>query len=214
MEFSFANVSSDDRPRSMRDADVRKRRRAMLDEPHIRPLTAYAAELRKRGHGEVPDFDPLDGGMNAQVLFLFEKPGSMTADGRGSGFISRNNDDPTAEATFEFMRKAALPRKLTVTWNLIPWWNGTRKITGQELREGAVCVRGLIALLPSLRAVVLVGRNAAKAKPQLVDIGLAVFTSAHPSPLVRAKFPDRWRRIPLEWAKVGKAIGGIVQMDR
>jgi hypothetical protein len=49
----------------------------------------------------VPDFDPLDGGVNAQVLFLLEKPGPMAAeDGKraGSGFISRDNDDGTAEA--------------------------------------------------------------------------------------------------------------------
>jgi hypothetical protein len=77
---------------------------------------------------EVPEFDSLDGGVDARVLFLFEKPGPMTAEGNGanrrvgSGFISRNNDDPTAEATFTFMRQANLPRKLTILWNVIPWW--------------------------------------------------------------------------------------------
>ena len=58
------------------------------------------------GVGPVPDFDPLDGGIETRTLFLFEKPGRMTADGFarrfGSGFISRNNDDQTAEATFAF----------------------------------------------------------------------------------------------------------------
>ena len=34
----------------------------------------YAAKLRLRGGVEVPEFDPLDGGVDAQVLFLFEKP--------------------------------------------------------------------------------------------------------------------------------------------
>ena len=71
----------------------------------------------------------------------------MTADGStfsrrsGSGFISRNNDDPSAAATIEFMEKAGIPRTLTVIWNVIPWWNGTRKVTGPELREGVECVR-------------------------------------------------------------------------
>ena len=40
---------------------------------------------------EVPDFDPLDGGVEARALFLFEKPGRMTAGQSGSGFISRDN---------------------------------------------------------------------------------------------------------------------------
>src|SRR5215472_17455807 len=88
---------NDDYPRSMRDAAVREPRSAMLSESDMRPLTAHALKLRKSGQGQVPDFDPLDGGINARILFLFEKPGPMTSDGRGSGFISRNNDDPTAE---------------------------------------------------------------------------------------------------------------------
>jgi hypothetical protein len=47
-------------------------------------------------------------------LFLFEKLGPMTAEAGGSGFISRNNDDPTAEATFRFMEQAKIPRKLSI----------------------------------------------------------------------------------------------------
>jgi len=42
----------------MRDAGVREQRKAMLSQPHIAPLTAYAAELRQRPDVEVPDFDP------------------------------------------------------------------------------------------------------------------------------------------------------------
>lgn len=182
----------------------------MLHEPHIEPLTAYAVKLHKRGYGDVPNFDPLDGGTNAQMLFLFEKPGPMTAKGgtrAGSGFISRNNDDPTAEATFNFMKRAGIPRKVTVTWNLIPGWNDTRKVTGQELGDGLSCLEELIRLLPKLRAVVLVGKHAAKAAPYFKSRhpDIRLFTSAHPSPLVRAKFPDRWNRIPAAWAKARTA---------
>src|SRR5437016_7487658 len=128
-----------DSPRSMRDADVWMCRRAMLGEAHIAVLTKYAAQLRERRLGEVPDFDPLDGGVDARVLFLFEKPGRMTAEAgkrAGSGFISRNNDDGTAAAMFDFMRQAGIPRKMTVIWNVVPWWNGTRKVTSEELRTG------------------------------------------------------------------------------
>ena len=74
----------DDRPRSMRDAAVRERRKSMLSLPHVAPLATYAAKLRERGSVEVPEFDPPDGGIDAQVLFLFEKPGRMTAEGKGN----------------------------------------------------------------------------------------------------------------------------------
>jgi hypothetical protein len=192
----------------MRYADVRERRQIMLYESHIAPLTAYADRLRACGGAmEVPYFDPLDGGIDARILFfLCEKPGPMTGQGAGSGFISRNNDDPSAEATFEFMRQAGIPRKLTVTWNVVPWWNGTRKVTGPELREGIGCVRELISLLPELRAVVLVGAKAGRAEGQLRGSDLAVFASAHPSPLVRASHFERWKAIPTEWVKALHAL--------
>jgi hypothetical protein len=60
---------SDDYPRSLMDMETRRRRRALLSLPHIAPLTAYASALRLRGSVEVPEFDPLDGGINAQICF-------------------------------------------------------------------------------------------------------------------------------------------------
>jgi uracil-DNA glycosylase len=199
-----------DQPRSLRDPVVHRQRTAMLLEPHIAPLSKYAARLRAMGRGEVPNFDPLDGGTNAQVLFLFEKPGPMTSEAGGSGFISRNNDDPTAEATFLFMDRAGIRRGKTVTWNVIPWWNGTRKITPSELQEGLAQLKELIALLPQLCAIVFVGARAAQAQKHLAGHlaarQLSCSISDHPSPLVRAKFPDRWNNIPTEWAKVRSAL--------
>lgn len=197
-----------DVPRALRDSDARSLRRRLLDAPHMRPLNEYVAGLRKRSGVEVPDFDPLDGGVDACILFLFEKPGRMTGDdGRGSGFISRDNDDPTAENTFLFMRAAGIPRKLTVTWNVIPWWNGTRTVTAAELREGAEETRRLTGLLPRLRAVVFVGAQARSARPRLEDTGLAFFSSRHPSQIVRFTRPDEWRAIPSAWAEAGIAVG-------
>jgi hypothetical protein len=177
----------------------------MLGLPHIAPLTALAAGLRGHATPVVPDFDPLDGGIEAQALFLFEKPGPMAAgsgERPGSGFISRNNDDATAHATFEFMRQAGIPRKLTVIWNLIPAWNGTRTVTTQEVRHGVESVVELVKLLPQLSVVVMVGRSAGRAKPYLATTDLALIHSYHPSPIVKAASRQKWEMIPLQWAKV------------
>lgn len=193
-----------DGPRTLRDPKEGERRRGLLALPHMAPLVKYTAELRQREGVEVPEFDPLDGGVNAQVLFLFEKPGPMTAvEGRraGSGFISRNNDDPTAEATFNFMRQACIPRNETVIWNIVPWWNGTRKVTADEIRGGAAAVISLRGYLAKLSAVVMVGKKAARVESYLKNTGLELFRSDHPSPLVRAKLRSRWDAIPSEWAK-------------
>lgn len=182
----------------------------MLDAPHMRPLSRHVERLRGKPGIVVPDLDPLDGGTAASLLFLLEKPGPMTARNRpgarpGSGFVSRNNDDPTAEATDAFMRQAGIPRQATMIWNVIPWWNGTIAVTPEEVRQGLRCVLPLVALLPRLRAVVLVGNRAARAAPLLREGGYAVFGSAHPSPQVRAAFPDRWRAIPDAWREAYEA---------
>ena len=220
----------DDYRRSMRDEAVRKRREGMLREKHVAPtLTDFVAKLQRerlsklqeRRPGEVcsvevPDFDPLDGGIHARVLFLLEKPGPMavkSGNGNrpGSGFISRNNDDPTAEATFNFMHQACIPRRATVIWNFIPWWNGTVDVNKEEREESAEPLQELISLLrPNLQVVVMVGEEAGKARPHLEKTILFpstnLFTSDHPAALVKARYLDRWNAIPLEWAKAFAAL--------
>lgn len=175
----------------------------MLHEPHIAPLTDFVHKLRREQPSwEFPDFDPLDGGCDADILFLFEKPGPMTSTGgKGSGFISRNNNDPTAEATFGFMNAAGLPRKRTVVWNVIPGWNGTRKITRAEIRAGIDALNGMLGLLPKISTIVLVGKKAQQARPLFSQGSIRILASAHPSPLVRASQPDAWYAIPRVWAQ-------------
>jgi hypothetical protein len=200
----------DDRPRSLKNAGVRERRLALLAGAHVAPLVAFAADIRARRGVEVPHFDPLDGGINATILFLMEKPGPMTdASGKGragSGFISRNNDDPTAEATFHFMNSAGIPRCETLIWNVIPWWDGHIRFTAAD-RAGALSeLSGLVSLLPRLQTVVLVGRTAGKARVHLP--GLRVLDSPHPSPKVRSTNRALWDSIPERWREARSLAPG------
>ena len=198
----------DEHPRSLRSSAAIAERNSRLNERSVAPLSAYVHRLRADNPAiEFPYFDPADGGIDADMLFLFEKPGRKTSErGGGSGFISRNNDDPTAEATFNFMKKALIKRKRTVIWNLIPGWNRTRTVTRLEIKEGISRLRELIVLLEKVRMIVLVGNRAQSAEKFIrkLDLGydrkLDIATSAHPSPLVRARHPDLWNSIPLRWA--------------
>jgi len=178
-------------------------RQAALQGSHMARLVTFVRDLRAAHPGwEFPDFDPFDGGAEAKILFLFEKPGPMTsAKHKGSGFISRNNDDPTAEATFTFMNEAGIERHRTLIWNVIPGWNGTRKVTAAELRSGVTHLEALIPLLPNLKTIVLVGGKAQRAKRLLQPMCPHILTSAHPSPIVRATRPTEWSSISAIWAK-------------
>lgn len=200
-----------DAPRTLRYPEVIARRRTMLVESHIAPLASYVAGLRRQEpQTEFQDFDPLDGGVGADMLFLLEKPGPMTSPtGKkvGSGFISRNNDDPTAENVFHFMRSAGIERKRVVLWNVIPGWNSTIKYNVAEIRRGVDEVRHLLPLLSRLRTVVLVGGPARRAHRllQTARPDLVIHTSAHPSARCFQFNPEQWRAIAGAWEMAGKA---------
>lgn len=203
-------VTSDDVPRTLRSPNAIALRRSMLTQQHILPLAQYVASLRKKHPDwEFQDFDPLDGGIHADILFLLEKPGPMTSPKgkkQGSGFISRNNDDPTAEAVFDFMMRAGIPRNRTVLWNVIPGWNETIKTTGLEVRRGIEELCNLLSLLPKIRTVVLVGGKAKRALPSLKALrpDLRICTSAHPGRQVYRFNPDQWHAIPAQWQIAGR----------
>jgi len=204
----------DDSPGSLKDPEAIELRRKLRFAPHVAPLTAFAASLRTRPNVKVPDFDPLDGGVNAKILFLFEKPGPMTdalREGqRGSGFVSRNNNDPTAKATLHFMKVAAIPRRDTLIWNVIPWWDGHIKFSAPDLEAALPELDRLLSLLPQLRSVVFVGRTAAKASPHLRSqeaMRLRLYESAHPSPKVKHMHRERWCAIPGIWRDAGASLG-------
>ena len=192
-------MATDDRPRSLQYLEEIAHRRMLLSEPHMKPLETFVKELRSQNYGEVPDFDPLDGGINAQALFLYEKPGPKA---NVSGFISRNNNDRTAENSFNFMERAKIPRKQTCIWNVIPGWNGTIKTTSVELREGIASLQRLLVLLPRLSVVVFVGNKAERARSQFENSNLALLRSYHPSPKNQSLAPDKWNTIPAQWSHV------------
>jgi uracil-DNA glycosylase len=196
------NMMFNNMPRANREPQEINRRLQALSEPHMLPLTAYVAALRvKYPRLEFPDFDPLGGGINARYLFLLEKPGPKTSRaGGGSGFISVCNDDPTAEATWRFMQEAGIEVTDSVHWNVIPGWDGARKYRSSDIYAGIDELPALLALLPLLEVVFLLGGPAAKAYPTLRKWGRHAVVSDHPSPLVRARYPERWAAIPRVWA--------------
>ncbi len=177
-----------DSPKLLSDPAARAARHAQLVEPHVARLTAYVVALRNEAGPDaaIPDFDPWDGGAMAELLYLLEAPGAKAV---LSGFISRNNPDETAKNFFELNRAAGIPRKRTVTWNIVPWYIGTdariRAAGRSDIKAGLPALTRLLALLPKLKAVVLVGLKAERAASLVSQLRpeVRVFRSPHPSPL-------------------------------
>lgn len=113
-----------DYPKSLGDAQLRAARLSMLNDSHVLPLTAFVNRIRgaERLEHRIPYFDPLDGGIEAKVLFILEAPGPKAV---ASGFISRNNPDESAKNLFLLLREAGFERRDTLLWNIVPWYIGT-----------------------------------------------------------------------------------------
>jgi uracil-DNA glycosylase len=189
-----------DSPKLLSDPGARAARHAQLVEPHVAPLIAFVAALRKEAgpNAAIPDFDPWDGGAAAELLYLLEAPGAKAV---LSGFISRNNPDETAKNFFELNRAAGIPRERTVIWNIVPWYIGTeariRAAGRSDIEAGLPSLTRLLALLSKLKAVVLVGRKAERAASLVSELRpeVRVFRSPHPSPLFINNAPGNRDRI-------------------
>jgi uracil-DNA glycosylase len=115
---------------------------------------------------EVPGFDPLNGNENARFLFVLEAPGPKSV---ASKVISFDNPDPTASNLRSQLTTAGINRKDVALWNVVPWYIGNKKktkirgATASDVKQGVGYLSKVIALMPQLECVVLVGSAARQA---------------------------------------------------
>ncbi len=153
-------------PRANKDRREVERKLSLIDEAHVAPLTEFVRRLRAvHGPDSVPWFDPTEAGTKAPILLLFENPGCNAHAGQGSGFISADNDDPSANNTWHIFKEAGIDRRRDiVAWNIVPWYLGDvqkiGKVRPRDLAEARPALAELLGLLPRLRVVVLLGRKA------------------------------------------------------
>ena len=135
----------------------------------------------------VPYFDPTEAGVNASILLLLEAPGPKTdADRGGSGFVSADNDDSSAENLWHALRGAEIDRASEIaTWNIVPWYLGSgariRASTAADIEEARESILELRPLLKDLKVVVLIGKMAAVGWSRL-GVDLPTVSCPHPSP--------------------------------
>ena len=131
---------------------------ARLHEAHIKKITDLVDELRV-GNRFIPYVAPLYGGINAEVLLIFQDPGPKTQSDAGSGMLCAENDDPTAELFSICLCKAGLDVARTITWNAYPWYIN-KSPTASQLEAGLMPLRRLLDLLGKVSVVMLMGRRA------------------------------------------------------
>lgn len=156
--------------------------------PHIAPVNALVDRLRSVGRGWVPYVAPAHGGVDARVLSILRDPGPATRAEVGSGFLSTENDDPSAEFQAEQLRRVGLGPEVLLPWNAYPWYID-RAPKAAEARAGLEPLTELLALLPQAQVVLLQGRDAAAAwrrlrreRPEAIaEREFTVIETFHPS---------------------------------
>jgi hypothetical protein len=155
-------------PRGLRDpALLASRNEMLLTAAQTLPLEAWARDVEERRRGRRPDavlphFDPAEAGIEARALVLLEAPGPKTVpEWGGSGFISVDNNDPTAQNMWTARNDTGLHDHV-LAWNIVPWVLGRASVkpAASDLAQGAVELRGLLGLLPDLRVIILSGQKA------------------------------------------------------
>lgn len=171
---------------------------ALAFAPHVRSLNKRVEALQKT-YGQVPYFDPCDGGTRATVLVLLETPGPSNLVVR---FVSRDNPSPTQKNLAAFLRDAGIPRDQSVLWNTVPWvirkkGERPRSPRRAEIKVGLQELDLLLPLLGSLKVVVMSGRIAQQAAPylRLKRPDLQLYCMPHPSPLSVCVSPSVGARI-------------------
>ncbi len=186
-----------DAPYLLGDGQEQRQRLEMLNLPHVKPLSDYLASLRTvlGEQYRVPNFDPRDGGTQARVLFLLEAPGPQAV---SSGFVSSNNPDPTARNLWHLIHDAGISRSKTLIWNIVPWYVGTgkriRPVNAADISQALPYLKALLGLLPQLQMIVLVGRKAQSAEPQIRRLtALPIWHTYHMSGQVFNTMPEKKR---------------------
>lgn len=175
--------------RRMRDVRYREQQWRDRFAPHVAPINELVDELGTRDEaGHPPYVAPMYKGVRARALAILRDPGPKAGGENGSGFLSVENDDQSAQRQDEFFRGAGIDPAEVVPWNAYPWYINS-KPTREQLLQGTEPLRRLIALLPHLRVVILEGIDAKAAWDLFVarhgawvrSRGIEAVSTYHPS---------------------------------
>src|SRR5258708_34154928 len=176
-------------PRRMADHRFRSQQWQQRRAAHIARINRLVDRLRRTpGRRAVPYVAPMYGGVNARLLSLLRDPGPKTQSKGGSGFLSMENDDMTAETISRLFAAVGIDPKDIVPWNIYPWYIN-RAPNARELKAGIVPLKRIIDLMSKLRVVMLHGGSARSGWKQLTrqyptlvaDRGLHVIATYHTS---------------------------------
>jgi hypothetical protein len=157
--------------------------------PHVEPINRLVDELGELDDaGHPPYVAPMYRGIHAPAVAILRDPGPKAGGVAGSGFLSIENDDQTAERQCAFFTESGIEPANVVPWNAYPWYINARP-TKTQLAAGTRPLHQLLDLLPALRVVLLLGGDAQAAwqlflsgnRANISRRGIEALSTYHPS---------------------------------
>jgi hypothetical protein len=187
--------------RRMGDKAYREDQWARRYTGRVEPINRFIDELGAHDDfGHPPYVPPICGGVDALLLGVSRDPGPKAGGEEGSGFLSIENNDASAERMGQFLALAGIDYAQVVPWNAYPWYINADP-TASQLLAGAGPLRDLIGLLPRLRVVMLHGGAADKGwklflreNLELVEQRGIVWLSTYHTSRQALQTPDRVER--------------------
>ena len=103
----------------MADKRYRREQAGGVYLPHVEPINRLVGELRTDDEW-MPYVAPVMGGIHPRLLVVFRDPGPKTREGQGSGMLSLENDDPSAERLISLLTEASIDVADVMGWNTSP----------------------------------------------------------------------------------------------
>lgn len=154
---SAGSASEHRRARSAEFRQIQWEQRFAADVEPINHLVD--ALIVERPGSWMPYVAPYHGGIDAEIVLLYQDPGPMTVSTNGgSGFIGCENDDPTAELLARCLDGAGVSQRQVIPWNSYPWFLPDQKgVSASRRREGLDPLQRVLGLLPAAHTIVTGG---------------------------------------------------------
>jgi hypothetical protein len=163
--------------RRMADPAFRNDQMSRILEPQVRAINALCDELTAQKPDRLPEYRvpyvaPHYGASTALILALSSNPGPMAGGAKGSGMLSRENNDGSAARMGNIYSTVGLSDDHVVPWNAYPWHvhdthpNG---LPNNLIDEGLQPLKRLLDLHPNIRAIVAHGGDAHRSVKQFMS---------------------------------------------
>ncbi|RNE64208.1 uracil-DNA glycosylase [Cryobacterium tepidiphilum] len=158
--------------RRMADPTFLAQQRGMIYAPQVKAINELCDQLMKElTRFKVPYVAPHYNAETARILALSSNPGPQAGGEKGSGFLSIENNDGSAERMGDIWNSVGLSDADVLPWNAYPWHvheSHPNGLTTELIDAGLEPLKRVLELYPRISAVIAHGGDAHRSMRRFV----------------------------------------------